>query len=150
MGLRRPGNTKDYEEMNGSNVPTNGELSQPNSETTIPHRQEFELTSVSVVPDGQFIGILMYFSMFLNLFHIFFRYFHRYASSKCIRFRMVPSEIVVECWSMLDGRFNGDDNFKCFRTRLTLCLGNNKVPASTDNNHCIFGNDAQFHILGSA
>jgi len=49
MGLRRSGVTKDYEEMPGANVPTGLE----GVETNRDHPQEFELSSVSVVPDGK-------------------------------------------------------------------------------------------------
>lgn len=50
MGLRRSGVTKDYEEMPGANVPTGLEAVETNRDH--PLSQEFELSSVSVVPDG--------------------------------------------------------------------------------------------------
>lgn len=53
MGLRRSGVTKDYEEMPGANVPTGLEAVETNREH--PLSQEFELSSVSVVPDGIFL-----------------------------------------------------------------------------------------------
>lgn len=52
MGLRRSGVTKDYEEMPGANVPTGLEAVETNRDH--PLSQEFELSSVSVVPDGTF------------------------------------------------------------------------------------------------
>lgn len=52
MGLRRSGVTKDYEEMPGANVPTGLEAVETNRDH--PLSQEFELSSVSVVPDGSF------------------------------------------------------------------------------------------------
>lgn len=71
MGLRRPGVTKDYEEMPGANVPTpskhlhshhnhlhNQIHSNPHSQRSIPQSndmsicQDLEMSSVSVVPDG--------------------------------------------------------------------------------------------------
>lgn len=64
MGLRRAGVTRDYEEMPGANVPvpgldTNGQI----NEHII--GQEFEMASVSVVPDGNleinFISFTMYY-----------------------------------------------------------------------------------------
>lgn len=51
MGLRRSGVTKDYEEMPGTNVPTGLEATEINRDH--PLSQEFELSSVSVVPDGK-------------------------------------------------------------------------------------------------
>ncbi|KAG4067693.1 hypothetical protein HA402_005465 [Bradysia odoriphaga] len=52
MGLRRSGVTKDYEEMPGANVPTGLETVEANREH--PLSQEFELSSVSVVPDDTY------------------------------------------------------------------------------------------------
>lgn len=63
MGLRRPGTTKEYEEMPGVNVPVteNGNGIRSSARSTLPiqpngRAREFELTSatVSVVPDGKF------------------------------------------------------------------------------------------------
>lgn len=63
MGLRRPGTTKEYEEMPGVNVPvteTDDGRSNHTRSSTISdqvNRRDFELTSatVSVVPDGKHI-----------------------------------------------------------------------------------------------
>lgn len=52
MGIRRGGG-KDYEEMPGTNIPVNGTLTQIQTDQPI-MGQEFELASVSVVPDGEF------------------------------------------------------------------------------------------------
>ena len=52
MGLRRSGVTKEYEEMPGANVPTDLETAETNREH--PFSQEFELSSVSVVPDDTY------------------------------------------------------------------------------------------------
>ena len=52
MGLRRPGATKDYEEMPGENVPVPSATLHTNIEANSIGSQEFELASVSVVPDG--------------------------------------------------------------------------------------------------
>lgn len=59
MGLRRSGVTKDYEEMPGANVPTGLESVEADREH--PLSQEFELSSVSVVPDGRFFSIYRIF-----------------------------------------------------------------------------------------
>lgn len=55
MGLRRPGATKDYEEMNGANVPTDETATSQNNFETPTNCPEFEMTSVSVVPDGKMV-----------------------------------------------------------------------------------------------
>lgn len=56
MGLRRPGVTRDYEEMPGANVPiTHHHIHYPNRINDIgshPMGQDLEMSSVSVVPDG--------------------------------------------------------------------------------------------------
>lgn len=54
MGLRRPGAPKDYEEMPGTNVSIgqDGLGASINSATQHIINQEFELASVTVVPDG--------------------------------------------------------------------------------------------------
>lgn len=55
MGLRRPGVTKDYEEMPGANVPpsqNNGFGPPGGMEPSNGLDQGFEMASVSVVPDG--------------------------------------------------------------------------------------------------
>lgn len=59
MGLRRPGATKDYEEMPGANVPPlqNLGFAAPGSlhggmDSSGGLDQGFEMASVSVVPDG--------------------------------------------------------------------------------------------------
>lgn len=61
MGLRRPSATKDYEEMPGTNVAVVGNsnltrVAGPyigfNSEHEHPIRSDLEMSSVSVVPDG--------------------------------------------------------------------------------------------------
>lgn len=71
MGLRRPGVTKDYEEMPGANVPMPSKHihhshlhNQTHSSTHIPRNtqagdlsvcQDLEMSSVSVVPDGMYL-----------------------------------------------------------------------------------------------
>lgn len=59
MGLRRPGATKDYEEMNGANVPTDeaktSTAASQNNFDTATNCPDFEMTSVSVVPDGKYM-----------------------------------------------------------------------------------------------
>lgn len=55
MGLRRPGATKDYEEMPGANVPPTQNIGYGAPSGLDPINcldQGFELASVSVVPDG--------------------------------------------------------------------------------------------------
>lgn len=68
MGLRRPGITKDYEEMPGANVPMPSKHihhshlhNQSHSNAHLPRNQpagdlsvcqDLEMSSVSVVPDG--------------------------------------------------------------------------------------------------
>lgn len=49
MGIRRAG--RDYEEMAGSNVPVTQRI--PDPEDHMPPTTEFEMSSVSVVPDGE-------------------------------------------------------------------------------------------------
>lgn len=61
MGIRRPG-SKGYEEVEGVNIPT-GPLNDQksingNGTNTILGAPEFELASVSVVPDGKFSPII--------------------------------------------------------------------------------------------
>lgn len=56
MGLRRPGATKDYEEMPGANVPPSQNVGLGASggiDAGGGLDQGFELASVSVVPDGK-------------------------------------------------------------------------------------------------
>lgn len=81
MGLRRPGVIKDYEEMPGANVPepsmhTNHHHHHhnsriPNHSSQLPQQnvhqtgdmtmcQDLEMSSVSVVPDGELILWLTY------------------------------------------------------------------------------------------
>lgn len=54
MGIRRPG-TKGYEEVEGVNLPTNPANQNSNGHgiQNILASPEFELASVSVVPDGE-------------------------------------------------------------------------------------------------
>lgn len=55
MGIRRPG--KDYEEMDGSNVPVTQRIPDPDDYLP-PSSTEFEMSaSVSVVPDGKQINL---------------------------------------------------------------------------------------------
>lgn len=49
MGIRRA--DKDYEEMMGSNVPVTQRIPDPDEH--MPPSTEFEMSSVSVVPDGK-------------------------------------------------------------------------------------------------
>lgn len=58
MGLRRPGVTKDYEEMPGANVPPSQNIGlalHAGMDANGGLDQGFELASVSVVPDGNHI-----------------------------------------------------------------------------------------------
>lgn len=61
MGLRRPGVIKDYEEMPGANVPVPSKNLHHTSRISIHHHgdigshpmgHDLEMSSVSVVPDG--------------------------------------------------------------------------------------------------
>lgn len=52
MGVRRPNAVRGYEEMAGANVPD--QLPSANGTNLDLPPQEFELASVSVVPDGKF------------------------------------------------------------------------------------------------
>lgn len=116
MGLRRSGVTKDYEEMPGTNVPTGLEAVETNRDHTL--SQEFELSSVSVVPDGILFDNRSH--SFTLIFTFNHRHLHSHTSRKCIRFWVVSSEIISVRWFVLDGRFNGNDYFKCTRSRITL------------------------------
>lgn len=55
MGVRRPNAVRGYEEMSGANVPDQLPSSANGTNMEIPP-QEFELASVSVVPDGKFLN----------------------------------------------------------------------------------------------
>lgn len=53
MGLRRPGVTREYEEMPGTNVPKNLRVNNISEGISHPIAQDLEMSSVSVVPDGK-------------------------------------------------------------------------------------------------
>lgn len=76
MGIRRPG-TKGYEEVDGVNLPTNPNGQNASAGNGINNNSlvspEFELASVSVVPDGTVTHFLLSSE---NIFNIFFRYFY--------------------------------------------------------------------------
>lgn len=57
MGVRRPNAVRGYEEMAGANVPDQLPSSANGTNLDLPP-QEFELASVSVVPDGKFNSII--------------------------------------------------------------------------------------------
>lgn len=134
MGLRRPGVTKEYEEMPGANVPmpskhihhshlhnqnhSNTHLSRNGGDLSV--CQDLEMSSVSVVPDGEFsnymlLSILLY-SFFFFWFFVSFRlnrHLHGYTSRKCVRVWMVSSQIVAMRGTLLDGRLDGNDDIEC-------------------------------------
>lgn len=115
MGIRRPG-TKGYEEVDGVNVsspPSANNGNGINNNLTVP---EFELASVSVVPDGErqlhdvyFFGNFLQIVQFLTLSD-YFRHIYGSASCQCFGLWLVSGEIVTVCWTLLDERLDGDDD----------------------------------------
>jgi hypothetical protein len=111
MGIRRPG-TKGYEEVEGVNIPTvkSGAPSQHvNSALASP---EFELASVSVVPDGKktFRLASAITSCCLTSHRYIFRYFYGCAGGERIGLWMVSGEALALRRSLLDERLDGDDD----------------------------------------
>lgn len=51
--------------------------------------------------------------------------------------------------SVLDGRFNGNDDIECIGSGTALRLEYYAVSASTDDDHRISGHDVEFDILGT-
>ncbi len=101
MGIRRSG--KGYEEMDGANVPNPNPNGQPhphphpnglNNNLPMP---EFELASVTVVPDGKLKSPAKIVPL-NNRYNFSNR--HLYCDSSCERFRiwMVPNTPFVICW----------------------------------------------------
>lgn len=62
---------------------------------------------------------------------------------------MVPGEVVAVCGSVLDGRFDGDDDFECFGTGVALRLGHYEVPAGASDDGGISRDDAELDVLGA-
>ena len=123
MGLRRPGGTKEYEEMPGSNVPVSRIVGQ---QTIVDHHidhptiaPDLEMSSVSVVPDGKCLVVPLE-ELELIVASPSFRHIHGYSSGERVRIRMVSSEIVLMCWSVLDGRLDGDDDTECAWSSIAL------------------------------
>lgn len=163
MGLRRPGLTKEYEEMPGANVP------MPSKHTHLSHLhnqthanshsqrsaqagdlsvcQDLEMSSVSVVPDG----LYTHFALFcVSLWRCFTcRYIYGYTSGERTGFWVVSSETVPMCRIMLDGGFHGNDHIECAWTSSSLRLGHQSISASTHHNHCLLGHDDELHVLGT-
>lgn len=112
MGIRRPG-TKGYEEVEGVNIPTNP--NQTSNGTGIINNNhlaapEFELASVSVVPDGDNDSHENFSSSAYKYTFDLFRYFYSCAGGQRIRIWMVPSQVIAFRWPLLDVRLNGDDD----------------------------------------
>lgn len=80
---------------------------------------------------------------------LYSRHLHSSTSRQRLRFWLVPSEAIIMRWFMLDGGLHGNDDIECYRTLLALRLENHKVPASTVDDHCFYGNDVELNILGS-
>lgn len=103
MGLRRPGATKDYEEMPGNNVPParDGGIPANSLHAGIdPNNglgQGFELASVSVVPDGLF-----------NKIHVLFESYNSFNYS-------IDTYTVTQAVNAL--------GFGWFQVKLSLCVG---------------------------
>lgn len=77
------------------------------------------------------------------------RYLHSYAGSECVRIRLVSSEAIIMRWTVLDGRFNGNDNIECAGSGTALRLEHNAISTGTDDNHRVHGHDVEFDILGT-
>lgn len=104
MGIRRPG-AKGYEEVEGVNIPTNPPHHNGNGTGIINNvlaAPEFELASVSVVPDGIFLPIPKTFRHHLLIVLTFCRHIHSCAGGQRFGFWMVPSETVAVRWTLLD------------------------------------------------
>lgn len=111
MGIRRPG-TKGYEEVDGVNVsspPSANNGNGINNNLTVP---EFELASVSVVPDGERQLRCLFFGNFPQFLTLsdYFRHIYGGASCQCFGLWLVSGEIVTVCWTLLDERLDGDDD----------------------------------------
>lgn len=63
---------------------------------------------------------------------------------------MVPSEIIVICWALLDVRFNGDDDSLRSWACTALRLGNQQIPTSNGHDSCVSRHDAKQHFLGKS
>lgn len=103
MQIRRPG-TKGYEEVDGTINVTIPHDQHPNGihgDTSTSHMAspEFELASVSVVPDGEILP--KKFSLKI-IGTNFCRYLYRCTGRKCFRLRLVSSEVIAICRSLLD------------------------------------------------
>lgn len=62
---------------------------------------------------------------------------------------LVPSEVVIMRWPVLDGRFNGDDDIECFGSGVALRLEYYTLSTGTDDDHRLLGHDVELYILGT-
>lgn len=125
MGLRRPGVTKDYEEMPGTNIPMpskhihhshlhNQSHSSPHSQRGIQTGdlsvcQDLEMSSVSVVPDGLF-PIVFYLSCFLIFLFLFL-----FTKFTLKNINISDTYTVTQAVNAL--------GFGWFQVKLSLCVG---------------------------
>lgn len=132
MALRR---SHGYEEMDGTSHPENINDSTANiSPTAISSTdhftaQEIELTTVSVVPDGMWLIIIIQATLSNSLTKYLSLYRHIYCTPgrQCVRFWLVSSKAFASNWIMLDGRLYGDVYFEYASTSSALPLGNLQV-----------------------
>lgn len=130
MGWRKDG--AQYEDLDDRNVgPTS-----PNSSEMVPDEPEVELTSVSVIPDGEFCcwtSNIFCANYFINTLTFSFRYIYGNTSSQCIRFWQVSSQTVIFYGIILDGRQHGNDHIEYFVSCSSLQLAHHQVPAGSDH-----------------
>lgn len=122
MGIRRPG-TKGYEEVEGVNIPTIPASQNANGINNNMVSPEFELASVSVVPDGEFTIAFRLSSSFYFFRLLPFRHIYRCAGGQRIRLWMVPSQAFAVRGPVLDERLDGDDDSIGARAGAALRLG---------------------------
>lgn len=147
MGIRRPG-AKGYEEVEGVNIPTAPTSQNANGNGINNNNMDspqFELASVSVVPDGEHWII---FGCHLLISMNAFRHVHRCAGGQCIGLRVVSSQAFAARGSLLDERLDGDDNLISSRPSFALRLAHQSISAGDGDNGRVLGHDVEQHILG--
>lgn len=146
MGIRRPG-TKGYEEVDGVNL-TTGPANQNTNGHGIANNNlvspEFELASVSVVPDGEMNHASLHLLNVLNIF----RHIYCCAGGERFRIWMVSSQTVAFCGPLLDERLNGDDDLVSSRPGASLRLGHQSLSTSNGDHNCFPRHDVKQHFLG--